>query len=115
MLCILHHLLLISIHIVLRILSHQLLLVLVRLLVNVHHATWRVRVHAHLLLIRYSLHVLKFLGALRTTSVSSLHKRRTIMSTYIRHIVSSVIVVSIVLIVLRNKPLAASVSVIDKK
>lgn len=114
MLSILHHLLLISIHVVLRILSHQLLLVLVRLLVNVHHATWCVRVNTHLL-IRYSLHVLKFLGALRTTSISSLQKRRTIMSTYIRHIVSSVIVVSIVLIVLRNKPLAASVSIIDKK
>lgn len=116
MLSILHHLLLISIHVVLRILSHQLLLmvVVVRLLVNVHHATWCVWMHTHLL-IRHPLHVLKFLGALRATSICSLYKRRTIMSTYFRHIVSSVIVVRIVLVLLRNKPLSTSVCIIDKK
>jgi hypothetical protein len=118
LLCILHHLLLISIHVVLRILGHQLLLMNVRLFVYVHHAARGMRVHTHLhLLFRNSLHVLKFLCALRTTSLCSLHKRRTILSSYFRHIIaSSIIVVRVVSVVLRNKSLSSSpVCVVNKK
>ena len=115
-LCILHHLLLIGIHVVLRILRHQLLLVMIRLFVNIHHAARGVGVHSQLL-VSHSLHVLKFLSALGTSSIPNGHNRRTIISSYIRHVVrpSSFIVVRIVRVVLRNKSWSASVWITNKK